>query len=627
MKLNRSSLTFSVSLLAAAVAAALPLVATAESGPVDLDEVVVTGTRTEVLLAESLVPAQVLDREQIERSQARDLIGLLRGRAGIDVGNTGGRGKLSSLFLRGAESDHVLVLVDGIKMNSATAGMAAIQDLPLSQIERIEIIRGPRSSLYGSEAIGGVIQIFTRRGDAPGLSPHLTLGAGSHDSREISAGFDLRGTRGWLAVHGGYESTDGFNACRGSGALFQGCFADEPDDDGYRNVSLGLRGGVQLRDGLELEGNFLQADGDTEFDGSWTNRSEVRQQVAGLRLRHAPLDGRLELNAALARNQDRSDDYQGDALRSAFVTRRDSASVQADLRLRPGHLLSAGIDHLSDHVDSLVPYTVDARDNTGVFLAYDGRFGAQRLQASVRNDDNEQFGSHVTGNLGWGMALGDGLRLAASAGTGFKAPTFNDLYYPGSESPWLQPETSRSLNLGLSRTTASHRWSLDVYESRIDDLIVFVYPPPDFLGVGSNIDQARIRGAELTVGTTLAGFDLSAQLSHADPRDRSAGAHHDNVLPRRARTSGRIDIDRAFGALRAGVSVQGTGARYDDAANRVRLGGHATADLRLEYALGREWTVAARASNLFDREYETVAWYHQPGREYHLTLRWRPLPR
>ncbi|MGY1410557.1 TonB-dependent receptor domain-containing protein [Luteimonas sp. A611] len=620
--LNRCSL----SLISAAVAAALPIVALAQSAT-DLDEVVVTGTRTEVALAESLVPAQVIDRAQIERSQARDLIGLLRGRAGIDVGNTGGRGKLSSLYLRGAESDHVLVLVDGIKMNSATAGMPAIQDLPLAQIERIEIIRGPRSSLYGSEAIGGVIQIFTRRAQTQGLAPSLTLGMGSHGSRELGGGFDLRGARGWLGVHGAYDSTDGFNACRGSGALFQGCFADEPDDDGYRNVSLGLRGGVQMGEAFELEGSFLQADGDTEFDGSWTNRSEVRQQVSALQLRHAPQGGRLELTAALGRSQDRSDDYQAEELRSAFVTRRDSASLQGDLQLRPGHLLTAGVDHLDDQVDSLVPYTVDARDNTGVFLAYDGRVGRQRLQASVRNDDNAQFGNHLTGSLGWGTALGNGLRLSANAATGFKAPTFNDLYYPGSESPWLQPETSRSLNLGLSRTAAGHRWSLDVYESRIDDLIVFVYPPPDFLGVGSNIDQARIRGAEFTVDTAWAGFDLSAQLSHTDPRDRSGSANHDRLLARRARTTGRIDIDRDFGPLRAGLSVQGAGARYDDAANRVRLGGHATTDLRLEYDLGRDWSLAARASNLFDRQYESVAWYYQPGREYQLTLRWRPAPR
>lgn len=220
--------------LAIAAVLSLPLLAPAaraESAAVDLDEIVVTGTRTEVALADSLVPAQVLDRAEIERSQARDLIELLCGRAGIDIVNQGGRGKLSSLFLRGAESDQVLVLVDGVKLGSATSGMVAFQDLPLAQIERIEIIRGPRSSLYGSEAIGGVIQVFTRGGGARGLTPYASFGGGSNGSRDASAGFDYRGERGWIGAGGAYAETDGIDACRGTAGSAEfpwgaGCYAD-----------------------------------------------------------------------------------------------------------------------------------------------------------------------------------------------------------------------------------------------------------------------------------------------------------------------------------------------------------------------------------------------------------------
>ena len=611
------------STIAAALALALPCIAHAQD-PTDLDEVIVTGTRTQVRLAESLVPAQVLHRDEIERTQARDLVELLRGRAGIDITNQGGRGKLGSLFLRGAESDHLLVLIDGVKIGSATSGMPALQDLPIAQIERIEIIRGPRSSLYGSEAIGGVIQIFTRGAGSRGLSPHLSIGGGSQGSRAASGGFDYRGERGWIGANAAYDRTDGFNACRGSASLFAGCFADEPDDDGNRNVSLNLRGGVRLADGFTLEGSFLDTAGDTEYDGSWINRSDTRQQVAGVQLRHAPADGRLVIGAALGRAKDRSDDYHGDTLMSTFITRRDSASVQADLQLLPTHLLSAGIDHSSDHVDGTAGHIVDERDNTGVFLAYDASAGRQRFQASVRHDDNEQFGSHVTGSVGWGLALARGLRLNATLGTGFRAPTFNDLYYPGSESPWLQPEESTGLNIGLSQAAERYRWSFNAYGSRIDNLIVFTYAPPTWQAVGENIDAARIRGAELTFGTSVAGFELSTQLSHVDPRDRSGGADDGKLLARRARNIGRVDIDRAFGRWRTGLTVQAAGSRYDDAANLVRLGGYATTDLRLEYAFHRNWTLMARASNVFDRDYETVAWYYQPGRQYQLTLRWRP---
>jgi vitamin B12 transporter len=615
-------------ILSLAVALALSPAAMANSliQATDLDEVVVTGTRTEVLLADSLVPAQVIDREEIERSQAVDLVGLLRGRAGVDIGNQGGRGKLSSLFLRGAESDHVLVLVDGVKVGSATSGMAAFQDLPVTQIERIEIVRGPRSSLYGSEAIGGVIQIFTRGGAEQGFAPHLSIGGGSNSSRNISGGFNYNGERGWLGAHGGYESTDGINACRGSAELFAGCWTDEPDDDGYRNVSVNMRGGFRVTDALSLEGNFLDVAGENEYDGTWTNRSKVRQQVSGATVRYAPEGGRLALSAAVGRSKDKSDDYHEDVFMSTFDTRRDSASVQADVRFAEAHLLSIGADYSNDRVDGTTGYAADERDNTGVFLGYEGSAGSQRWQASVRHDDNEQFGGHTTGSAGWGLSFENGLRLNATVGTGFKAPTFNDLYYPGSESPWLEPEESTSVNLGLSQATERFSWSLNVYESRIDNLIVFTYEPPTFQGVGENIDEARIRGAELTFGTSFAGFDLSTQLSHVDPRDRSAGLNHDNLLARLARTTGRVDLDRGFGPVSAGITVQGAGSRYDDAANTVRLGGYATTDLRLEYAINPDWTLQARATNVFDRDYETIAWYNQPGREYGLTLRWRPTP-
>ena len=235
----------------------------------------------------------------------------------------------------------------------------------------------------------------------------------------------------------------------------------------------------------------------------------------------------------------------------------------------------------------------------------------------MRSDDNEQFGSHATGSLGWGMAFDHGLRLSASAGTGFKAPTFNDLYFPFSGNPELEPERSKSLNLGLAQQAEAWRWGLDVYETRIDELIGL-----DSNWMPQNIERARIRGAELTGAVTLAGWELAAQLSHTDPRNRTDGNNHGYLLPRRARNTGRIDVDRAFGDLRLGLTASGASHRYDNAANSVRLGGYATLDLRLAWTLTPRWTLEARAGNVLDRAYETIAWYNQPGREYGLSLRY-----
>jgi vitamin B12 transporter len=618
--------------LALGIVLALPSVAMAEiaADATDFDEIVVTGTRTEVALEDSLVPAQVIDRKEIERSQARSLLDLLKGRAGVNFTNQGGAGKLTTLFLRGAESDHVLVLVDGVRIGSATAGLAMFQDLPVDQIERIEIIRGPRSSLYGSEAIGGVIQVFTRKGGV-GFEPHFRIGAGSHNLREASAGFSNRSERGWISAEGAYQETDGINACRGSEALFQGCFADEPDRDGYRNVSVSLRGGVNVGDELTVEGHFLNADADNEYDGSnfGGNETETTQQALGGKLTWMP-NASIKLTAQAGRSADKSDAYfrQG-AVRgfvNTFDTRRDTVSVQADFAFATGQLLTAGGDWQQDQVTSTTAFTVTRRDNTAGFVEYQGKFGAHQLQASVRNDDNEQFGNHTTGSLGWGMALGGDFRFNATYGTGFKAPTFNDLYYPFGGNPDLEPEESRSLNVGIGQYATDWSWTFNVFETRIDSLTGY-----DSAFELVQVDEARLRGAELTFATSIAGWDLSTQLSYVDPRadarltaEGADNPNRGNLLPRRAPRTGRIDIDRSFGAFRFGTTVSGASARYDDAANNVRLGGYGTVDLLVEYAFHPDWTLQARASNVFDRDYETIAWYNQPGREYGLSLRYQP---
>ena len=603
---------------------ALPGMALAQQPATELDEVVVTATRTAVPVQDSVVPVQVIDRATIERSQATSLIQLLQGRAGIGLTNQGGAGKLSSLFLRGTNSAHTLVLVDGVRMGSANNGMPTPQDLPLEQIERIEIVRGPRSSLYGSEAIGGVIQVFTRAA-ARGLQQNLSLTAGSNQLRQASAGFSQRGERGWISAQGAWQATDGIDACRGTAAGWgAGCYADEPDRDGYRNTSLNLRGGYALTGTMQLEAHLLDVSSFNEYDGSifGGNEAENRQQVLGGKLRWNPLDA-LTVTAQAGRTRDEADNYFADAgsrvFASRFETRRDIASLQADHQLADTQLVTAGADWYEDRIASDLVFDRSHRDNLGVFVEYQGRFGAHTLQASVRNDENQQFGNHATGSVGWGWALDHGLRLTASVGTGFKAPTFNDLYYPGFSNPALKPEESRSANLGIAQHGEGWRWGIDAYETHIEQLIGY----DDSFNL-VNVNQARIRGVEATGFVTVAGWDIEAQASFTDPRDRTAGSHtHDNWLIRRARSSARLDVDRRFGALRAGVTVIGNGHRFDDAANSVRLAGYGTVDLRLEYAINPAWTLQARASNVFDRQYETIAWYNQPGREYQLGLRYR----
>ena len=612
-----------VSLAFAATLTAVP--AFAEGQATDLDGVVVTGARTTVTQDASLVSTSVITREDIERLQPASLPELLRTVPGVSLSNNGGPGKESSLFVRGAESDHLLVLVDGIKVGSATAGKAALQDIPVEQIERIEIVRGPFSSLYGSEALGGVVQVFTRRPNS-GFSPEASVGIGNLGTRRATAGVGGRGERGWYSLNLAHDTTNGINACRPAPTPFAGCGIDEPDRDGYTNNSVSAQAGYRFSEAWDADARVLQADGRNEYDGGFTNESHVVQQVTGARLGYAT-EG-LKLTAKVGQAKDRSRDFHDEVFMSEYETLRSVASLQADISAGAG-MFTVGLDWLRDEVDSTDAYDVDDRTNRAVFGQWQQAFGAHALQASLRRDDNEQFGGKTTGSVAWGWDFTDALKLTARYGTAFKAPSFNDLYYPYFGNPNLKPETSETAELALRGKHGWGGWSVNAYQTRVDDLIGYDPTLVDAQhpwGQPNNIDRARLRGVELSADTTLAGWDLRGSAHWLDARDDSGGFNQDNLLPRRARQSGRIDADRRFGRFSAGASVQGIGERFDEVYNATRLPGYATTDLRVGWAIDDAWSLRLTASNVFDREYETAAYYRQPGRTYLLTLRYRANP-
>ena len=616
----RNIVVFRDRALAAARALVVPgaLVASAPAlagaAATDLDGVVVTATRTARTQDQTLAAVTVIDRRQIERLQPLSLPDLLRGRAGISLANNGGPGKSTSLFLRGTESDHVLVLVDGVRIGSATSGAAALQDIPVEQIERIEIVRGPFSSLYGSEALGGVVQIFTRRARGP-FEPGAMVAVGSEDTRRASAGVAGQGDDGWYSVQAAHETTEGINAYRGTRNF-------DPDRDGYRNGSLTVQGGYRFGERWDGDLRAFRAEGRNEYDGGPASETDTVQQVVGGRLRYEAGPG-FRLTASAGVSADLSDNYLDGAFASRFDTRRRLAGLQADIGVGSG-LLTLGFDWQRDEVDGTTDYALHARSNRGAFAQWQQGFGSQSLQASLRRDDNDQFGGRTTGSVLWGWDFTDALRLTASVGTAFKAPTFNELYFPGYGNPALGPETSRSGEIGLRGAHGWGRWSLNAYRTRIDDMIAYDADLGEF-GGPNNIDRARIHGLEAVVGTTLAGWELAATATLLDPEnDADASGYPGNVLPRRAKRSGRIDLDRRFGALSVGASVTGAGERYDNLSNTRRMGGYGLADLRVGYALSPAWQLRLSVDNAFDKQYETATFYHQPGRQWLLSLRWRP---
>jgi vitamin B12 transporter len=591
--------------------------APSDASPTDLDQVVVTATRTAQTQDQTLAAITVIDRAEIERLQPLSIVDLLQGTPGMSIANNGGPGKNTSLFLRGTESDHVLILVDGLKLGAATSGTAAIQDIPVDQIERIEIVRGPFSSLYGSEALGGVIQIFTRRPQGS-FVPNFSAGIGSNASERASAGVAGRGESGWYSVEASHEQTDGINACKvGAAEAFAGCFTDEPDRDGYRNSALSLQGGYRFSDAWDADLRAFRAEGNSHYDGSFSNESDTASQVIGGSLHYRP-NSSIALTLGLGQSADLAKDYLNSVYTDTFNTHRDLGTLQGDFAIGPG-LLSIGYDWQRDRVDSNTEFAVDERDNNGVFAQWQQSFGAQSLQASVRHDDNEQFGGKTTGSVLWGWDFTQSLRVTASAGTAYKAPTFNDLYYPGYGNPDLRPENSRNVELGLRGKQDWGGWSLNAFQNTVDDLIAY----DAAIELPGNVDHARIRGVEAAADTTFADWTLRGSATWLDPRNE--GTDSGNILPRRARLSARVDLDRSFGAFSIGGSVYAADKRYDDLANTRVLGGYALTDLRVAYVLSPAWKLQLAANNLFDRSYETAAFYNQLGRNYMLTVRYQPV--
>ncbi len=581
--------------------------------------IVITGSRTAQTVDETLAPVTVISRQQIASHPGSTVSDVLASTPGLNIASNGGKGSEQSIFLRGTESDHVLVLVDGLRVSSATTGTASITDIPLDQIDRIEVVRGPRSSLYGSEAIGGVIQLFTRK-PTTGSREFLSVSAGSHSSYGLNGGFSGRSDKAWFNANVSTFSTEGFDACRGKPfPNGRGCFADDPDADGYENQSVSFSGGVQLGAHATASLNLLQANSDLDFDGSLEDRKEASNQLLSAKL-EAALNERWDVTLIAGKSKDHADNFKGNVFSSRFNTDRSQFTLQNDIRIGQVGTLTIGADHYSDKVSGTTEYEITRRDNTGLFGQYLGQYGATGVQISVRSDDNEQFGSQTTGGISVGRDFANGLRWTAAWGSAFKAPSFNELYFPGFGNAELGAETADSFDVGLSGRSANTRFSAHLFETTVDNLISFDAKANKPVNIG----EARITGIELNVGTQLAGWNLDLGLTVQQPKNRGEGDNQNNILARRAQNLANLQLNRQWGKLNVGVDIHSQGHSFDDLANTKRLDGFTTVDLNLDYALTQQWSVNLAINNLFDEAYETAQYFNQDGLNGMLLLRYSP---
>lgn len=610
-----------------AIVACFGLAQASAAGDPTIDEIVVTATRTPTSIDSTLAPTTVLTQQDIEQQQVLSFQDLMRSQPGIQISNNGGFGKSTNLFLRGTNASHVLVLVDGVRIGSSTLGTTAFQYLPMDSVGRIEIVRGPLSSLYGSEAVGGVIQIFTRRAPADGTTFEADASGGSHDTSSISA--RLGGSYGKTSFNlsASNLSTDGYPNCTGApyespGSPGGGCYVYDTANDGYHNVSGTARLRYEIADGTDVEAMLLRSQGGTRYAGPYTNHQKFAEQAASIASHWSPVQS-LKLTLQLGQSSDNElESLDGvSPPGSLFDTTRRSASFQADWKPAQAQTITFGADYLHDQIASDNIYSVTSRNTTGVFGEYQVAFGSEEISASVRRDHNTQFGGRTTGSAAWGHKLGQSLKLVASYGTAFHAPSFNDLYYPYFGNPSLKPETSRSTDLGIEQRFGLANWSLHAFETRLENLIAYnavLYAP-------ENIEEARIRGAELTGEMKRDGWLLAVATSWLDARNQTAGgAAYGNLLPRRARWTGRINLAREWTRFRAALLLDSSGRRFDDLANSQPLGGFVTTDLQLEWTPVPAWTIQAKMANALDRRYEYALYFPQDRRNYLLTVRYRP---
>jgi vitamin B12 transporter len=572
-----------------------------------LKEVVVTATRTATRADELVSDVTVITRETIEASTARTLPELLARSAGLQFSSSGGLGKTSSVFIRGTENRHTILLVDGVRLGSATTGNPTWDNIPVDMIERIEVLKGPASALYGSEGVGGVVQIFTRKGST-GFHPYASLTLGSYGHREAAAG--ASGGQGALGYSVGVQSTheNGFSATNERVPF--GSF--NPDADGFRQDAVNASMQYQINRDWRVDAGLLHSEGLSEFDDGpgQDSRSVVRSQVA-----HVGVKGRI-----LASWQSELRLAEGDDTDNAVV-----AAFPGDFRTQqrqwswlntvdsPLGVVLAGLEQRVQKVSGTTAYAVTERTINSAFAGINGSSGNHSWQANLRRDDNSQFGGNTTGFVGYGYRITPAWRVNASHGTSFVAPSFNQLYFPNFGNPLLQPERGRNTDLGLTWAAGGHEVKLVRFDNRIRGYMTSTTIP-------TNIPQSRIDGWTLSWAGRFDKLALRAALDQLDPRNELTGQQ----LPRRARQQVTLVSDWEQGAWRYGGSLVHVGQRFDDTANTAPLAPYTTLDFYADWRFAPAWSVQAKLNNATDKQYETALGYNQPGRSLFLTLRWQP---
>lgn len=573
-----------------------------------LAPVLVTASRTAQKASDVLADNIVITAEEIVASGQTSLVDLLQTKRSVEIKRNGGAGNDADVYIRGANGKQTILLIDGIRSVSSTSGTPTWSAIPLSQIERVEIVMGPLSTMYGADAVGGVIQVFTKKGSG---APRLTFsaGAGTYGEQVVTAGVS-GSTEGdhqiRYSINASHEEADGFSSRVVAG--------QNPDDDGYTKHSINGQFSLDLAKGQEIGVTFLNSENDGEYDnGASAYNARIVGEVDAYSIySRNQITSNWSSLAQVSRSYTKQKNYTATAT-TVNNSKADQISWQNDFKIGTD-VLQFLVEHREESVfNPSQPKQNQSRDTDSLALAYQLNAGAHLASASVRYDDSSVYGSNVTGSLGYGYRFTKKLKVSGSYGTSFRAPTYNELYFvPNFGNPNVQPEKGKNAEVGIYYDNGQSDFNVTYYHNQITDLIITKTPCP-VSGLGTscsyNVNDALLKGVSVGASTKIADFRWYGSLDWQDPRDQTTN----KLIERRSRSHGTVGVSHASGLFKSGADVIFSGYRYDAANETKRMGGYALLNLHASYDLTDNWQLFGRWNNVFDKYYELAQTYQTPG--------------
>ena len=600
-------------------------------------DVFVTATRTPISKNNVIADTTTITEEEIKRAGLSSLSELLQRQPSIEISNNGGQGKVSTFGIRGTSSTHSIVLIDGIRINAATSGFTAIENIPLSQIEKIEILRGPASSLYGPDAIGGVIQIFTKKG-LEGFKPYIGIGYGRYNTSSLQTGLRGGDSQTTYAINFSGINTDGFSAFVPNLASPSNTF--NLDKDKYKNYSLSTSLNHKINESYEVNFQYLLTQAKNKYDNSYAYyypgidfRNTSRNEAYSLAL-NAQINSAWKSSIKISRGIDEYVDkqlydwnlYTYIAQNNLYKTTQDQFTWQNNIELSKG-TLTLLYDRLEQKIKTTEYYQKNKRVNDGFMIGYSLIENKHNFQTNIRKDFNSNYDDSLTGNIGYAYMINQNWTFATSAGTAFVSPTFNFAYATADPdargNPDLKPEKSKNVEASIRYKNDTRALSFTAFDNEIRDFIIYTYGmTPQST---ANLNKAKIQGLSLSGSQFIGHFQISGSVTSQSPKNEDT----EKYLPYRSALLGNINLNYFIGNWNFGLENTGSGSRYDDKANTRKISGYVLTNFVADYKFSDQLKINLRLNNALDKDYTlniegnpntTGFKYQTPGRSLFANL-------